>query len=583
MAGGKETPRQKMIGMMYLVLLAMLAMNVSKQIVYAFVTLNDKLATSEMALVNNSDGIYGSFDKKMTLPQDRIVVEPWMNRAHQVKDMADRLAHYLLMETSNAIFEDEGVYWHVDTVINDKEVTYLKPLMDIEGKDKFDGAARLFIEDEERGEKLHSSLLMYRDSVCQIMATYTKVIGVNKQSFTFLPTFDGKSLVKFDEQGKITDESELSKALLTANWEDTVAIKKVYKALSIANELHDHDDNPVNWATYTFDHAPVVATAAIITSLKVDVRNIETLAGEHFLSKVDVQDFKFNKIEPLAFAEKGYINQGDSINLKVMIAAYDSTADTRLKFGIDGDSLRKDWKTVRLKPGNPITLNGDTPGTHTVKGVIVVRKRGEDVEKPWDFSYTVGAPMGIVAQPEMRVLYQGYKNVVEGTASGFPADMVSLSGSGCSLSPKGNGQYIASVSRGTRNASISVSGKKADGSSVSLGRFEFDVRPMPPATAYFGRTENGGKSSYQAAKSTAKIRVAYDPSVPLTGVSFKITGGFLTVSGVPGKGKILANGVLDSRAKNLVKQAKNKTVSAIVDYRGPDNKGRKAAVIFDVK
>ena len=40
MAGGKETPRQKMIGMMYLVLTALLAMNVSKEVVDAFVTID---------------------------------------------------------------------------------------------------------------------------------------------------------------------------------------------------------------------------------------------------------------------------------------------------------------------------------------------------------------------------------------------------------------------------------------------------------------------------------------------------------------------------------------------------------------
>ena len=44
--GGKETPRQKMIGMMYLVLLALLAMNVSKEIINAFVMLNNKMDKS---------------------------------------------------------------------------------------------------------------------------------------------------------------------------------------------------------------------------------------------------------------------------------------------------------------------------------------------------------------------------------------------------------------------------------------------------------------------------------------------------------------------------------------------------------
>ena len=41
MAGGKETPRQKMIGMMYLVLTALLALNVSKDILDAFAIIDE--------------------------------------------------------------------------------------------------------------------------------------------------------------------------------------------------------------------------------------------------------------------------------------------------------------------------------------------------------------------------------------------------------------------------------------------------------------------------------------------------------------------------------------------------------------
>ena len=48
MSGGKETPRQKLIGLMYLVLMALLAMNVSKSILNAFIVVNDK-STDNMA------------------------------------------------------------------------------------------------------------------------------------------------------------------------------------------------------------------------------------------------------------------------------------------------------------------------------------------------------------------------------------------------------------------------------------------------------------------------------------------------------------------------------------------------------
>ncbi len=48
MGHGKETPRQKMIGMMYLVLTALLALNVSKSILEAFVRVNNGLEATNV-------------------------------------------------------------------------------------------------------------------------------------------------------------------------------------------------------------------------------------------------------------------------------------------------------------------------------------------------------------------------------------------------------------------------------------------------------------------------------------------------------------------------------------------------------
>ena len=51
MGGGKETPRQKLIGLMYLVLMALLAMNVSKSILNAFIIVNDKFDFLKIASI----------------------------------------------------------------------------------------------------------------------------------------------------------------------------------------------------------------------------------------------------------------------------------------------------------------------------------------------------------------------------------------------------------------------------------------------------------------------------------------------------------------------------------------------------
>ena len=63
MAAGKLPPRQKMIGLMYLVLLALLAMNVSKSILESFVIINDGIETTAKTFVASNEVLYSAFDK----------------------------------------------------------------------------------------------------------------------------------------------------------------------------------------------------------------------------------------------------------------------------------------------------------------------------------------------------------------------------------------------------------------------------------------------------------------------------------------------------------------------------------------
>ena len=55
MAGGKETPRQRMIGMMYLVLTALLALQVSNQILQKFVLINDGMERTSRNFINKNE------------------------------------------------------------------------------------------------------------------------------------------------------------------------------------------------------------------------------------------------------------------------------------------------------------------------------------------------------------------------------------------------------------------------------------------------------------------------------------------------------------------------------------------------
>ncbi|MDA7804328.1 hypothetical protein N8987_07145, partial [Crocinitomix sp.] len=288
------------------------------------------------------------------------------------------------------------------------------------------------------------------------------------------------------------------------------------------------------------------------------------------------------KIEPLAFASTGYINQGDSLNLRVMIAAYDSTETPKVSWGQDADTAITDnWKPA-TNPDGSISIKGEKPGLHRIEGVIYVKQRGVEVPKPWDFEYTVGQPMGVVALPEMRVLYRGYNNIVEGTASGFPADRVTLSGSGCSISKSGT-QYVAKVGAGVREATISVMGRKDDGGSVNLGSFKFKVKALPTPLLYLGGISNGQTPGLSSVRAQGRVNCRYDDSVPLTGVTFSISSGTVSVDGIMRKGKITSGGNLDANAKQILAQSAGKQVTIMVNYRGPDNVSKRTALVFTTR
>ena len=85
MAGGKETPRQKMIGMMYLVLTALLALNVSKQILDAFIAI--ELNISNGAITQKEKDKILSIEHKKYIEVDKKIIKKYMNRSVKLEKL----------------------------------------------------------------------------------------------------------------------------------------------------------------------------------------------------------------------------------------------------------------------------------------------------------------------------------------------------------------------------------------------------------------------------------------------------------------------------------------------------------------
>jgi gliding motility-associated protein GldM len=224
----------------------------------------------------------------------------------------------------------------------------------------------------------------------------------------------------------------------------------------------------------------------------------EQLAIEIVSGRATVQSFSFNKIIPLAFSKSSYINQGDSLDLKIMIAAFDSTEAMNLEYYIDDTAHAGDPLSFSGEPGDALTLSGGV-GTHYVEGTIEVKEKGAVKKKPWTFNYSVGAPTATIAAADLAVLYKNWDNRIKVSASGYDPSSVSVTCSGCSGSLKKEGDFYIAKAGSGKIATIKVSAKTDDGKSVALGQEEFRIFPLPKPSIFFGGKSGGSIAKVSAA------------------------------------------------------------------------------------
>lgn len=562
MAGGKETPRQKMIGMMYLVLTALLALNVSKEIIIAFVTLNNKLEDSRVLVANNAGAAYDGFKMKeialQTTKADMTILNFWKAKANTLQKESAKLIGDILGHANTMIgISEGGKDWVAENGKDaDGNIMQLKPLAELSKMDDYDTPSNYFIgsdinNPQGKGPELIKGLHAYRDKITEEMGNYES----NGKKWSFKAP---------------KDVSGLKDALKTCNPEDSSKIRQVYELMTQPETYSTNYGGKIKTLPYVsvlFYHTPIVAAVAMLTAMTVDVRNAETTVAEFYLSKVDAPSFNFNKIEPMAFARTGYLNQNDTMSLRVMIAAYDSTETPRIVYN-----------GTEYNGPIPIKASG-SPGIQKMSGQIYVKERGQEVPKNWEFSYSIGKPTGAVSLPELFVLYRGYPNKVVGAASGYP-DYKLVGTNNVTLTKQG-AEYIASPGTG-RDATISIQGVSPDGKSANLGSFQFKVRNMPKPSVYLGSCEDG--LSYPAATIKAQTRLfaRYGEEIPLT-ATFNVTNWEVNVTGAPrpesGSGPSLSPGAI-----GLIKQARpGNTVSVMTTVVGPDGKARKSGASFKVQ
>ena len=106
--GGYESPRQKMINLMYIVLLAMLALNVSSDVLNGFSLVDESLNRSKKNSTIQNNSIYEELDYFMEKNPEKVKV--WYDRAQEVKHMSDSLYNYIEDLKIRIVHQADGEY-----------------------------------------------------------------------------------------------------------------------------------------------------------------------------------------------------------------------------------------------------------------------------------------------------------------------------------------------------------------------------------------------------------------------------------------------------------------------------------------
>jgi gliding motility-associated protein GldM len=541
MAGGKETPRQKMIGMMYLVLTALLAMNISKDVLNAFIQINRGLVKNSANSEERADATLGLLDNW----SDKEKARPFQDKAHEMVEKADALVKHIIEMKAHVLacsakgnadgagFEEFIVDGHLIDIGDKEKVS--KP-------DENQNTTGMLIGDEPASPKngpwsaveLREKLTAFSDE-CQNLAVTDLKGNVHT----------------------LADRAPEAKAL----------IANTFAFADIPNSEKGEPDE--KWETALFYHSPLAAVIAHLSKIESDVILVKNTVLNFLASSINASDLKFSDVTVAVVPKQSYILKGDSFVAEIYLAAYNKASKTKVYMGGEvGDGAKPEVFDYSGKEAImsgtdgkcKFKINESALGSHSHKGVIVYQDAdGSDKAIPFIIPpFTVGEAALVVSPTAMMVFYERVENPVEISVPGVDASQLSVSMSGGSISPKGGGNYMVMPTNGSRDASINVTAT-INGKQVSMPAKQFKIKKLPdPTPSFQGKNHMTTTISRGDATAASAVFASMGADFVFQGIPVSINGFTMTVASA---GKITpemraTGGSLSSEMKTALSKVK---------------------------
>ena len=263
MAGGKLTPRQKMINLMYLVFIAMLAMNMSKEVLSAFGLMNEKFESSNETSKLSNEQMLMALDAKAAEAKGEFA-------------LADATAHKV--ETATKQFYDYIGSLKGD-VLKGFEVDPQTGKLPYEEMDKGDNIDDWFLGEgyTAKGNEIIAKVNQYK-------ADLKAAVGTDKKYAAIVSEIDRK----FD-----------------------------------LSDVKDSEGVSIKYLSYHFKGFPAVASIAKLSAWQNDVKKAESDVYSAALGKAAVAAASYSNYQAIVVLDKNAYFQGEAVTGKVVLGRYD--------------------------------------------------------------------------------------------------------------------------------------------------------------------------------------------------------------------------------------------------------------------
>jgi gliding motility-associated protein GldM len=451
-----ETPRQRMISMMYLVLTALLALNVSQEVVQAFVLVEKGLHRTQENIMEKNNSIYADFQTAEVANPTK--VQPWRMKADEVKGKSKELRDLIQQLKIEVIIECDGEDAPAvkgTTIYTDS----IKKTQNLEAG----GIVMIGPEGNGKAKDLKRKIEEYR---------------------TFL-----LERVDQSQHGLI---SSIKNSLDTSDPDGRSVEKKT-------------------WETVRFDQLPMIAVITMLTKMQTDISNTETDVINYLFDQIGILDVRVNKIDAIVKPKSNYIFTGGKYEAEVFLAAFDTTEQPVIYVGkVDSQEvspgvydyfmageLGRNYDTLHVENGRGVYTTSNSTVNPNVRwgGLIEIKAPGGSLNRyPFKAEYQV-AEAGLVVSPtKMNVFYIGVDNPVDISVPGIPKENLQATMTNGSIvkDSKSTG-WVVRPDQQDGNGSKTAVAVTADfgGQKKEMGRVTFRVKRVPDPVAKIAQSKGG--------------------------------------------------------------------------------------------